>query len=116
MRRGEAPPISKPDPSAAPAVPPMGRTIVRLMALIGGVDSTGFRIRLWVSIGLTLAGKVLAVVSPLVLADGINALADGRGAPEAAALQAFIGFTLFWASLRFLSTAGRKSETRCSSR
>jgi ATP-binding cassette subfamily B protein len=79
------------------------RTIGRLMSLIGGLKGPGYRLRLAASFLLTLFGKVLAVFSPLVLADGINRLAAGDAA---GALPAFLGLAGFWAGLRFASTAG----------
>ncbi len=94
--------------NAAPAVagdgsPPLLRTVSRLMQLIGGLKGPGYQVRLWASFALTLAGKVLAVFSPLVLADGINALSEGRAE---GALNLFIGLAGFWAALRFAATAG----------
>lgn len=83
--------------------PPLLRSIARLMALIGGLKGPGYRVRLWASFALTLVAKVLAVFSPLVLADGINALAEGRGE---GALPLFLGLAGFWAALRFASAAG----------
>ncbi|HRO03767.1 MAG TPA: ABC transporter ATP-binding protein/permease, partial [Terricaulis sp.] len=83
--------------------PPLLRTVSRLMQLIGGLKGPGYRLRLWAALALTLAAKVVAVFSPLVLADGINALSEGRGE---GALQLFIGLGLFWGALRFAATAG----------
>jgi len=102
MARGEGKMVSKAEPSAD-ASPPMLRTIGRLMALIGGLRGPGYRLRLGVAFVLTLLGKVLAVFSPLVLADGINALSRGDAA---GALPTFLGLAGFWAALRFASTAG----------
>ncbi|HRK63071.1 MAG TPA: ABC transporter ATP-binding protein/permease [Terricaulis sp.] len=102
MARGEGRQVG----AAAPAEdgsPPLLRTISRLMQLIGGLEGPGYRLRLWASFALTLFGKVLAVFSPLVLADGINALAEGRAE---GALNLFIGLAGFWAALRFAATAG----------
>jgi ATP-binding cassette subfamily B protein len=73
------------------------------MALIGGLRGPGYRLRLWAALVLTLVSKVLAVVSPLVLADGINALMRGNAD---GALPVFLGLAGFWAALRFVSTAG----------
>ena len=87
---------------AGDGAPSLVRTIGRLMTLVGGLRGPGFQWRLWASLGLTLLGKVLAVFSPLVLADGINALAEGRDG----ALHIFIGLVGFWGGLRFASTAG----------
>ena len=92
-----------PEAGVVDAAPPLGRTIVRLMTLIGGMNGPGARWRLAVSFILTLAGKVLAVLSPLVLAEGINAVARGQ---SEGVLHIFIGLALFWTALRFASTAG----------
>jgi ATP-binding cassette subfamily B protein len=102
MARGEGRTVSKAEP-AADVAPPILRTVARLMGLIGGLEGPGYRLRLGVAFVLTLVGKVLAVVSPLVLADGINRLAAGDAA---GALPAFFGLAGFWAALRFASTAG----------
>jgi ABC-type transport system involved in Fe-S cluster assembly fused permease/ATPase subunit len=102
MARGEGRTVSKAEP-AADVAPPIQRTVARLMGLIGGLTGPGYRLRLGVAFVLTLVGKVLAVVSPLVLADGINRLAAGDAA---GALPAFIGLAGFWAALRLASTAG----------
>lgn len=102
MARGEGRQVGGASP-VEDGSPPLLRTISRLMQLIGGLKGPGYRARLWASFLLTLVAKVLAVFSPLVLADGINALADGRGE---GALQLFIGLAGFWAALRFASTAG----------
>jgi len=102
MARGEGRTVSKAEP-AADVAPPILRTVSRLMALIGGLTGPGYRLRLGAAFVLTLVSKVLAVVSPLVLADGINRLAAGDAA---GALPAFFGLAGFWAALRFASTAG----------
>ncbi|HYD86800.1 MAG TPA: ABC transporter ATP-binding protein/permease [Vitreimonas sp.] len=103
MARGEGRVVAKAEPPEDPGSPPIPRTIGRLMSLIGGLKGAGYRLRLGAAFVLTLFGKVLAVFSPLVLADGINALSEGdaRGA-----LPLFIGLAGFWAALRFASTAG----------
>lgn len=102
MARGEGRTVSAAEPNAdvSPAMP---RTIGRLMALIGGLRGPGYRLRLIAAFVLTLFGKVLAVFSPLMLADGINALSAGDAA---GALPTFLGLAGFWAGLRFASTAG----------
>jgi ATP-binding cassette, subfamily B, heavy metal transporter len=102
MARGEGRVVSKPEQEADGA-PPLLRTVARLFTLVGGLRGPGYRLRLWVALALTLVSKVLAVVSPLVLADGINALAAGD---SAGALNTFLGLAGFWAALRFASTAG----------
>jgi ABC-type transport system involved in Fe-S cluster assembly fused permease/ATPase subunit len=102
MARGEGKVVSKAEPPVDPS-PPITRTIGRLMKLIGGLRGPGYRLRLVVAFLLTLFGKVLAVFSPLVLADGINRLAAGDAT---GALPTFLGLAGFWAALRFASTAG----------
>ncbi len=102
MARGEGRLVSKAEPKAELS-PPLTRTVSRLMALIGGLSGAGHRARLAAALVLTLLGKVLAVFSPLVLADGINALARGE---TAGAINAFVGMAGFWVALRFASTAG----------
>lgn len=102
MARGEGKTVSKAEPGADLA-PPLVRTVSRLLGLIGGLSGPGYRVRLGAALALTLLAKVLAVVSPLVLADGINALSAGDAA---GALPVFIGLAGFWAALRFASTAG----------
>jgi ATP-binding cassette subfamily B protein len=102
MARGEGKVVSKAEP-AADVAPPIGRTITRLMGLVGGLTGPGYRLRLAVSLILTLLAKVLAVVSPLVLADGINVLSRGDAA---GAWPAFLGLAGLWAALRLASTVG----------
>jgi len=103
MRRGEAPPKPKPEPGDVDPSPPLHRIIGRLFRLIGGLRGRGTHVRLWISLALTLTAKVLAVFSPLILADGINVLAQGEGR---GAFNVFIGLIGLWAALRFVSTAG----------
>jgi ABC-type transport system involved in Fe-S cluster assembly fused permease/ATPase subunit len=101
MARGEGRTVSKAEPGDL--APPIMRTVARLMGLIGGLTGPGYRVRLAAAFLLTLVSKVLAVVSPLVLADGINRLAGGDAG---GVLPAFIGLAGFWAALRFASTTG----------
>jgi ABC-type transport system involved in Fe-S cluster assembly fused permease/ATPase subunit len=102
MARGEGRTVSKAEP-AVDIAPPLTRTISQLLVLIGGLHGHGVRMRLAAAFVLTLVSKVLAVVSPLVLADGINALTRGDAS---GALPTFLGLAGFWAALRFASTAG----------
>jgi ATP-binding cassette subfamily B protein len=102
MARAEGRTVSKAEP-AVDIAPPLMRTISRLMGLIGGQTGEGYRVRVAAAFALTLVSKVLAVVSPLVLADGINALSEGDAT---GALPTFLGLAGFWAALRFASTAG----------
>lgn len=112
MARGEGKVVWKAEPSfakategapAADVAPPVARTVARLMGLVGGLQGPGYRLRLGASLILTLLAKVLAVVSPLVLGDGINALSAGDAA---GAWPVFLGLAGFWAALRLASTVG----------
>ncbi|MES1202551.1 MAG: ABC transporter ATP-binding protein/permease [Pseudomonadota bacterium] len=103
MARGDRSPRPKADADKTDIAPPLLLTARRLFGLIGKLNSFEDRVRLWASLGLTLAGKVLAVASPLVLADGVNALVAGH---SEGAFRVFLGLAGFWAALRFASTAG----------
>jgi len=102
MARGEGKVVSKAEP-AVDLAPPLMLTISRLMGLVGGLRGPGYRLRLAVSFVLTLLAKVLAVGSPLVLADGINALSRGD---TGGAWPAFLGLAGLWGALRLASTVG----------
>jgi ATP-binding cassette subfamily B protein len=82
--------------------PSLSLALKRISEVIGGLKSTEIRVRLWTSLGLTLAGKALAVISPLFLAEAINRLArhDASGLPPL-----FLGLVMLWAGLRFGSGA-----------
>lgn len=82
--------------------PQIVQALSRLLALIGGLRGRDVQWRIWASLALTIGGKLLTVVSPLVLADAINRLArsDMSGLPPL-----FIGLVLLWSGLRFGSTA-----------
>jgi ATP-binding cassette subfamily B protein len=82
--------------------PPLLRTTRRLLGLVGGLHEPAYRWRIIAALALTLLGKVLAVFSPLILADGINKLSRGQ---SEGLFQAFLGGALFWAGMRFASTA-----------
>ncbi len=106
-----APAFGRPRSDAAPPVaaddedggsPQIVQALSRLMALIGGLRGRDIQLRIWGALALTIGGKLLTVVSPLVLADAINRLArqDMGGLPPL-----FLGLVLLWAGLRFGSTA-----------
>ncbi|MGE3143431.1 MAG: ABC transporter ATP-binding protein/permease [Hyphomonadaceae bacterium] len=80
----------------------IAKSLARVSVLIGGLKGREIRLRLWASLALTLAGKGLAVISPLILADAINRLARGDGTGLG---PLFVGLVLFWAGLRFGSMA-----------
>jgi ABC-type transport system involved in Fe-S cluster assembly fused permease/ATPase subunit len=75
-----------------------------LMRLVLRSKAPGLRWRLTTALALTLAGKVLGVLAPLLLGAAVNRLASG----ESAAVQvsaAFAGFAVGWALIRFLAAA-----------
>lgn len=102
MARGEGRNVTKPE-AGADAPPALLLTVSRLLTLVGGLRGPGNRLRLWIALALTLVSKVIAVFAPLVLADGIDAMVAGDGAGVA---PAFLGLAVYWAGLRFASTAG----------
>lgn len=90
---------------AEPAVEP--KTIPALMDLMRLVARSGapqLRLRLTFSILLTMAGKALGVLAPLVLGAAVNHLAADQPTGVAVGLG-FAGFAVGWAFVRFLSTA-----------
>jgi ABC-type transport system involved in Fe-S cluster assembly fused permease/ATPase subunit len=99
--KSPADPAAEPQPDTDTAS--IAAAIARILRLIGGLDAPGVRVRIALALALTLAGKVIAVLAPLVLADGVNRLAQGDAT---GAFPAFVGAVTFWAALRFASTAG----------
>lgn len=99
-RNDAAPPVAADDEDGGS--PQIVQALSRLMALIGGLRGRDIQLRIWGALALTIGGKLLTVVSPLVLADAINRLArqDMGGLPPL-----FLGLVLLWAGLRFGSTA-----------
>lgn len=100
-RSDAAPPVTAADDEAEGS-PQIVQALSRLMGLIGGLRGRDIQLRIWGALALTIGGKLLTVVSPLVLADAINRLArqDMGGLPPL-----FLGLVLLWAGLRFGSTA-----------
>jgi ATP-binding cassette subfamily B protein len=81
--------------------PSLSVALKRISQIIGGLKSTDIRLRLWTSLALTVGGKVLAVISPLFLADAINRLSRG----DTDGFQPlFVGLVVLWAGLRLGST------------
>lgn len=105
MRPSPKPPAdpARPVDQAEPDTASITLAIGRILKLIGGLDAPGVRARIAAALSLTLFGKVIAVLSPLVLADGVNKLAAGDAT---GAWPAFVGAVMLWAGLRFASTAG----------
>jgi ABC-type transport system involved in Fe-S cluster assembly fused permease/ATPase subunit len=86
-----------PDPKTLPA-------LMDLMRLVARSGAPQLRVRLVVSILLTMAGKGLGVLAPLVLGAAVNHLAADQPAGVAVGLG-FAGFAVGWAVVRFLSSA-----------
>lgn len=102
-------PRSAADPHAAPIAPGVHddpkviQAVLRILGLIGGLQGAGVRTRIAIALVLTIAAKLVAVVAPLVLADGVNRLAAGQAD---GVLPTFLGFAALWAGLRLFSAVG----------
>lgn len=75
-----------------------------LVRLVGRSGAPQLRLRLVVAILLTIAGKGLGVLAPLVLGAAVNHLSRGQGAGVSVGLG-FAAFAVGWAVVRFLSAA-----------
>ena len=84
------------DPKTLPA-------LMDLIRLVGRSGAPQLRLRLAFSILLTIAGKALGVLAPLVLGAAVNHLAADQPAGVAVGLG-FAGFAVGWAVVRFLSS------------
>jgi len=75
-----------------------------LTRLVGRSGAPQLRLRLIAAILLTLAGKGLGVLAPLVLGAAVNHLSRGQGAGVSVGLG-FAAFAVGWALVRLLSAA-----------
>jgi ATP-binding cassette subfamily B protein len=82
----------------------MLQALADLVRLVVRSGAPQLRLRLTAAIGLTLAGKGLGVLAPLMLGAAVNRLAAGQGATVAVGLG-FAAFAVGWAVVRFLSAA-----------
>jgi len=94
---GKAPTEQAEDPNTLAA-------LADLVRLVGRSGAPQLRLRLAVSILLTLGGKALGVLAPLVLGAAVNELAKDQPTGVAVGLG-FAGFAVGWAVVRFLSSA-----------
>ncbi|WP_453978129.1 ABCB family ABC transporter ATP-binding protein/permease [Brevundimonas sp. Marseille-Q4549] len=78
------------------------KALVDLARLVGRSGAPQLRLRLISAVALTLAGKGLGVLAPLVLGAAVNRLAAGQGA-AAAVGWGFAAFAVGWALVRLLS-------------
>jgi ATP-binding cassette subfamily B protein len=89
-------------PAELPKGPPTGRALLDLLRLVRRSNAPQLRLRLIAAIGMTLGGKALGVLAPLVLGAAVNRLAEGQGTGVALA-WGFGGFAVGWAIVRLLS-------------
>ena len=89
-------------PAEPPKGPPTGRALLDLMRLVRRSNAPQLHTRLVAAIGMTLAGKALGVLAPLVLGAAVNRLAAGQGTGVALAWS-FAAFAVGWAFVRLLS-------------
>ena len=97
MRKGE-----RANNDVANESSPIGRSLLRLTQLIGGLDTFDLQVRVFAALALTLVSKVFIVFAPLVLADAVNGLKLGG---EAAWSTAFLLAIGIWTGMRFLGSA-----------
>ena len=74
-----------------------------LVRLVGRSNAPQLRLRLASAIGLTLVGKGVGVLAPLVLGAAVNRLAEGQGTGVGIAAGA-AAFVVGWSLVRFLSS------------
>ncbi|MGZ8371148.1 MAG: ABCB family ABC transporter ATP-binding protein/permease [Caulobacteraceae bacterium] len=75
----------------------LGRLVLRS-------NAPGLKWRLTLSLALTVAGKLLGVLAPLLLGKAVNALSEGKDAAASFGL-AFAGLAIGWAAIRFFGAA-----------
>jgi len=86
-----------------PKGPSTLQALTDLVRLVGRSNAPQLRLRLIAAVLLTLSGKALGVLAPLVLGAAVNALASGQGT-VAAVGWGFGGFAVGWALVRLLSS------------
>ena len=99
-------PTDRATAGALPAPPPggAGRALLDLLQLVLRSRAPGLAWRLAAALLLTLAGKALCVVAPLLLGAAVNRLSAGESATVAVS-YAFAAFAAGWALIRFMSSA-----------
>lgn len=80
-----------------------------LVRLVMRSGAPGLRWRVTVALVLTLAGKALGVLAPLMLGKAVNQLSAGQSA-AVAVTWAFAGLALGWAFVRFVSAAAPQAR------
>ena len=85
-----------------PKGPPTARALLDLMNLVRRSNAPQLYLRLAGAVAMTLGGKALGVLAPLVLGAAVNELSRGQGAAVGMA-WGFAGFAVGWALIRLLS-------------
>ena len=80
-----------------------------LVQLVLRSRAPGLRWRVSVALLLTLAGKVLGVLAPLMLGKAVNQLSAGQGA-AVTVTWTFAGLAVGWALVRFISAAAPQAR------
>jgi ATP-binding cassette subfamily B protein len=80
-----------------------------LIQLVLRSRAPGLRWRLTVALALTLAGKVLGVLAPLLLGAAVNKLGHGQNTVVQVSM-AFGGLAVGWALIRFLAAAAPQAR------
>jgi ATP-binding cassette subfamily B protein len=88
-------------PAAALKLLPAMRDLIRL---IGRSGAPQLRLRTIVALALTLGGKALGVLAPLLLGHAVNQVAKGKGVGLQLGLS-FAALAAGWALIRFLAAA-----------
>ncbi|WP_253189304.1 ABC transporter ATP-binding protein/permease [Brevundimonas sp. LM2] len=78
--------------------------LMDLIRLVGRSGAPQLRLRLFAAIGLTILGKALGVLAPLVLGAAVNHLASDQPAGVSVGLG-FAAFAVGWALVRLLSSS-----------
>ena len=89
--------------------PPTLQALADLARLVARSGAPQLRLRLVAAIGMTLAGKGLGVLAPLMLGAAVNRLAAGQDAAVAVG-WGFAAFAIGWALVRFLSSAAPQAS------
>ncbi|MDZ7627194.1 MAG: ABC transporter ATP-binding protein/permease [Parvularculaceae bacterium] len=85
----------------APKPQSFGNVVSRMMRILWRPELARWRPRMALALFMTLVSKILAVIAPVFLGDGINRVTEGEGV--AAAAPSFTSFFLLFAVARFLS-------------
>jgi len=91
------------EPGLKPRGPSTLQALTDLARLVGRSNAPQLRLRLTAAVLLTLAGKALGVLAPLVLGAAVNRLASGQGTVVAVG-WGFAAFAVGWALVRLLSS------------